>query len=289
MEQQLDLRLSEPSDTDVILAFITQMGFSPRSRATWDGLRMGAMTAWHDGELVGLIPFEPRVLQVSDADAISTLHQTCVAVHLDYRARGLGSRLQEALALARPHDARAFTVFREDPTSAAYRWYERCGFVRGMSIASFFVDVKAEDPHPSPLPEYRERGPETARVVLPGHVRREFADWLPIHPYAPRYRFHWLESEIGRVLLGVGRMHSTTERADVLYVEGDAVAMLRCAIDACMRHDWTPLRFPESRNVPEIAALGLPDRWPFDMLVKVVDPTLVLDTSSWRYAGIDFA
>src|SRR3954470_19961683 len=94
---KLQIRLARPDDRDRILDFIHQMGFNPRDTVTWDTLQMTAMTAWTGDELIGAIPLEPRPLQLAPGNVVTTLHQTAVAVHPDYRGKGIGTRLQRAL------------------------------------------------------------------------------------------------------------------------------------------------------------------------------------------------
>src|SRR5205814_5271480 len=126
------VRRSTPVDRDAILAFIARMGFNPRDAVTWDGLNMWSMTAWHDDRLVGAISVEPRLLKISATQSVRALHETVVAVDPEFRSGGLGTRLQQALFEQAAGEAECVTVFREDPTSPAYRWYLKNGFTRAM-------------------------------------------------------------------------------------------------------------------------------------------------------------
>jgi GNAT superfamily N-acetyltransferase len=291
----MDLRLATSADADAVLAFIERHGFSPRSRATWDGLAMGAMTAWDGGTLVGAVPFEPREIWTSSAgDRVLALHETCVAVDESHRGAGLGSKLQAALADARPLGARLLTVCREEPTSPAYRWYVRCGFAAAVHVESWFLDDPATLAKRAGAFELKPQDVAAVdvppRAARPGHVARGFVPWLGVHPYGRRYRFHWLRAGAGVMLLGVGALHSSTPRADVLYHDGDLATLLPAAAAACVRDGWTPLRLPCARGAVDASLLrGFDSRWSFDVLARAIDPSLALDTSAWTYAGVDFA
>jgi len=291
------IRLSAPADRDAILAFITRMGFNPRDAVTWDGLNMLAMTAWDRNRLIGAIPFEPRELKIASDRTIRTLHETVVAVDEAHRGGGLGSRMQTAIAEQRPADAELITVFREDPQSPAYRWYIKNGFFPAIHIESWFCDEpialgdpaqiwKATDPA-APWPAF-----EIARP--PGRTIRNLQKWLAVHPYRKQYSFWIVRDELGSVaLLGVGKMHSETVRADVLdFVAPDDAAresLLWAIISAAEEHEWHPVRLPLASDDPTAAvalSVGFKPGWPFDMLVKSLSP---IDTAGWRYAGIDYA
>src|SRR5688500_5707215 len=94
---QVTIRHAQKEDREPVLDFIRAMGFNPRDAVTWDGLHMTAVTAWAGSELVGAIPLEARPFQLAPGTVVTTLHQTAVAVHPDYRGRGVGSQLQAAL------------------------------------------------------------------------------------------------------------------------------------------------------------------------------------------------
>lgn len=127
MAHVAEMRLARDEEGGKVLAFMEEMGFSPRTPATWHVLKMGAMVAWgKGGEVLGAVPFEPR--EVKGVGAGGVWHETCVAVRESLRGGGVGSRLQEALAeTARRRGVSMLSVFREQPESPAYRWYVKCG------------------------------------------------------------------------------------------------------------------------------------------------------------------
>ncbi len=201
------IRLSTPADTDAILKFIEENGFNPRDKITWVGLQMGAMTAWVGERLIGAIPFEPRTLRISATETIQSIHETVVAVDPEFRGSGIGSQLQQALADDTSAGAKLITVFREEPESAAYRWYLKNKFAPAMNIRSWLCFDSAKIAVQSP--ERNVDDVERLRAINHGGMidrhTRPLNDWLSVHPYRNRYQFHKITVESGYALLGVGR------------------------------------------------------------------------------------
>jgi GNAT superfamily N-acetyltransferase len=291
------IRLSLPADRDAILAFIARQGFNPRDAVTWDGLNMLAMTAWDGDYLVGAIPLEPRELRISGDQTLRCVHETVVAVDESYRRAGLGSKMQVEIAQQRPADAQFITVFREDPASPAFRWYLKNGFYPAMHVESWFCHepVVSDDT----VRIWQVNDPSVRWDVFdiarpPGRIIRETQPWLKVHPYRRQYSFWIVSNERGSAaLLGVGTMHSETIRADVLTFvasdESEMRSLLRAVVSAAAMKGWRPVRLPLAVGDPlvEIArSIGMKPGWAFDMLVKNFSP---LDTTGWRYAGIDYA
>jgi GNAT superfamily N-acetyltransferase len=289
------------------------MGFNPRDTITWDGLHMCAMTAWMGERLIGAIPLEPRHLRVSKNDVLRSVHETVVAVDPQFRGSGIGSRLQEAIAQQRPGGARIVTVFREEPSSLAYRWYLKNGFFKAVQIVSWMCEQPASIADERAPQIWRAADApwdeiETARSEgLIGAVERKsqpLRAWLAVHPYRQKYAFHVVSDGGGAfALLGVGTMHSQTLRAEVLeFIAKDAESarsLLGAVAAAAVRENWKPIRFPLAINDPNAGvaqSLGFTSGWTFDMLVRPLDPDVTLTGSvqgnvrfeEWRYAGIDY-
>jgi len=311
----IDIRMNRPAERDAILAFVAEMGFNPRDAVTWDGLGMVAMTAWDGGRLIGAIPLEPRPLRVAEGVTAPAAHETVVAVRPEFRSRGIGSAMQAAIFERPPAGARVITVFREEPASAAYRWYVRNGFRAGVHIDSWFCDGRGDSA------DDRVEFFEVADARLPWNwlddvwraarrpggglvdrTRRPLREWLAVHPYRARYRFGVAVDRggAGYALYGVGSMHSRGERIDVLEVvsagagpqTGERLvgALLYCS----KRCGASPVRWPLAAGDPDVAtatALGFDKRWGFDMLVRPLDAELDLGggvLAGWRYAGVDY-
>jgi GNAT superfamily N-acetyltransferase len=290
------IRLSTPADRDAILAFIARSGFNPRDEVTWDGLNMIAMTAWLADRLIGAIPLEPRRLRIAGDRTIQTIHETTVSIEAEHRGGGLGSRMQAAIFAQRPFGADRVTVFREDPASSAYRWYQKNGFSPVMNIHSWFCDRPVSNGQPPRL--WMASDPLAPWAALenqksPGRVDRDLKSWLAIHPYRKRYRFWVVADESGAAaLLGVGTMHSQTERADVLQWTApdadSAGSLLQAICNVAAVKDWRPVRIPLAANDPRtelVKSLGWESRWSFDMLARSISR---FDSADWGYAGIDY-
>jgi GNAT superfamily N-acetyltransferase len=313
-----DIRWSRPGDRDAILTFVQQMGFNPRDAVTWDALDMQAMTAWQGGNLIGAIPIEPRVLRITPTQSIPTAHETVVAVHPDHRANGIGSAMQQAIAAAPAAGARLLTVFREEPQSPAYRWYLKNGFTPIMHIDSWFCEAQASPDEDLEL--YRAHDPRLDYEVLhklwlaataesAGFVdrrHRPLDQWLAVHPYRARYQFYILlhrrpdNSIAGYALLGVGQMHSPTDRIDILDLvspENDPLRLITASQRLSVKKSWRPIRWPLAAQDPQTTIAqqsGFEKKWSFDMLARAISPSdssFFLPPSSlenWRYAPIDY-
>jgi GNAT superfamily N-acetyltransferase len=314
-----DIRWSRPQDRDAILSFIQQMGFNPRDSVTWDALQMQAMTAWQGAHLIGAIPLEPRPLRVAPNQSIPTAHETVVALHPDHRAKGIGSAMQRAIVADPPQGARIITVFREDPQSPAYRWYLKNGFTPIMHIDSWFCDPPASptetEPELYPADDPRLDYPFLHQLWLSatahsaGFVdrrQRPLDHWLRVHPYRARYQFHILlhrrpdRSIAGYALLGVGQMHSPTDRIDILDLissDNTLQPLINAIQQLSIKKSWRPIRWPLADQDPATTLAqnsGFEKRWPFDMLARALSPSdssFILHPSSfphWRYAPIDY-
>ena len=311
------IRPSEPRDRDAILRLIEENGFNPRDATTWDALGMLAMSAWEDGDLVGAIPLEPRTLQVGGGQSVPTIHETVVAVRPEFRGKGIGSRLQQAILEHRPAGAVLATVFREDPPSGAYRWYLRNGFAPAMHIVSWFLDEPQAcgestdwnvfDPATSELDwnavETLWRNSKASIGGLINRRHRPLRQWLQCHPYRQSYDFRVIlcteENRFsGYALLGIGTMHSQTVRADVLEFfasggsEQSASQLLKCIFECAWRNGLRPVRWPLSVADPltrDARSAGMIARWEFDMLVRKLDNSVQPITDNWCYSGADYA
>src|SRR5688572_20609958 len=123
----VEIRFAEHDEAAAVLEFTTEAGgFNRRDLTTWHELSMSSATAWSDSRLVGAIPFETRRYELGNGLTARALHETTVAVAPEWRARGLGSAMQDFLADAAHREGfELLTVYREDPSSPAYRWYHK--------------------------------------------------------------------------------------------------------------------------------------------------------------------
>lgn len=313
------IRPSQPADRDAILAFIAEMGFNPRDAATWNGLNMRAMTAWDGATLVAAIPLEPRLLRTHNGTCVHAVHETVVATRPEYRGKGLGSALQQALLDAAPDAAQLATVFREDPASPAYRWYLTNGFTPVVHVDSWFNDNPRDtgasvESFPDGVPEkdgdieWLRRNSSGQSGGLIDRQQRPLSRWLPVHPYRSRYQFHCVMTRtadrvVGFALLGVGTLHSQTTRADILdFCTLDsstdlAQPLLDAVCSLAAQNGWTPVRWSLASSDPltQLAiARAWESRWSFDMLARPLrpeaQPLLAPNAvARWRFAGIDYA
>lgn len=318
MSNEPEIRLAHADERARILRFIEAMGFNPRDGVTWDGLGMLAMSAWRADELIGAIPIELRPLRVSAERTLQCAHETVVAVHPAHRSRGIGSAMQAALFQSLRGQAQLASVFREEPESAAYRWYLRNGFQPVMRVDSWFFEqehsggpatVDIYDPADARLPwELIDDIWRSARNTGGGFVdraARPLASWLAVHPYRRRYKFSLMvqRNQAGLAaayaLCGVGSMHSDSPRLDILESCSSGGAddtarlldgVLRCARDMnCTATRWPLAAHDPNRQIAQNA--GFLNKWGFDMLVRPLTDSFNLApeiTADWRYAGVDY-
>jgi GNAT superfamily N-acetyltransferase len=310
-----EIRLARADERGQILRFIQAMGFNPRDEVTWDGLGMLAMSARRAGELIGAIPIEPRPLRVSNGRTLQCVHETVVAVHPAHRAQGVGSAMQAALFEALRGRAQLASVFREEPESAAYRWYLQNGFQHAMHVDSWFYErehsgatsnLEVYHPQDARLPwELIEQIWQSARRTGGGFVdraARPLAPWLAVHPYRHRYDFAVLvdRSATGYALCGVGSMHSDSPRLDILDLccssaGTQEISQVLDGVLCCAREmNCTATRWPLAAHDPNVKRAqnaGFTNKWGFDMLVRPLSDESSLTpeiTADWRYAGVDY-
>lgn len=220
---------------------------------------MTAMTAWLGEKLVGAIPLEPRRWQLRPGCTVTAVHQTAVGVLPEYRRRGIGSLMQEEIGRRPPLDAQIATVFREDETSPAYRWYSRNGFQPAMHIAAWLLNnpILADPPNSSENRlVYEVLDPAHSGVDWAGIERlwqsayaeqgggfvcrlgRPRRDWLGVHPYRGSYSYRILQLRDRRELeayaiLGVGRLHSDTVRVEIMeHAVAGVLPEVSCIVDS---------------------------------------------------------
>ena len=321
------VRLARPEERDPILAFVRSMGFNARDAKTWDGLGMGAMTAWDGDKLIGAIPLEPRCWQLRPGCVVASVHQTTVGVLPEYQGRGIGSRMQEELFQHPPPGVELATVFREDETSPAYRWYRRNGFRAAMRIAAWLLKTPTR---PAAPPVYEvldfdhpgvdwggiDRLWQAGRVDQHGgfvcRSKRPRRDWLDAHPYRGHYTYRILQIRTSGELaayaiLGVGQLHSETIRVEIMEhaagaaeqdPDNDLKHLIQATIHYAAEHDYRPVRWALTVGDPEAAIareLGFTQEWVFDLLMRplpnceITLPDAEERRRQWRYHSLDYS
>ena len=311
----IDIRWDRPSDQQAIRAFLERVGFVVRPPETWQALGMSAATAWRDGRLLGAIPLEPRRLKIGAERCLHSLQQTTVAVDPALRGQGLGSAMQDFIAMNADDKAEAASVFREEPESPGYRWYRTNGF-RPIQRLDIWTRAAVVTPSPSTLrleswtdpavplatiEALRQRRSATGCGLYIPREDRPLASWLPVHPYASARRFEiaWSERPFGYILLG----RSDTGQLDLLEIEqeetiGDSLeALLGALLSSIARREGTQLRCMLAGSDKEAAAalqaVGFERSTSMDLLIKPLAQALALeipdgDRAKWRHHAIDY-
>ena len=320
----VDVRLSRPAERDAILRFIEEMGFNPRDPRTWDGLGMLAMTAWNGSRLVGAIPLEPRWWQLGPGCVVSAVHQTTVGVLPEYRGQGIGSLMQDAICAHQPPLAAIVTVFREDETSPAYRWYLRNGFEPATRVSAWLLDKPGHTSLSAQIEVLDPGDPAIDWTAIDqlwrsecadrygGFVcrkRRPLRDWLHVHPYRNRYSFQVLllrdaGNLVAYAVLGIGQLHSRTTRVEIMEHatrEGSENLMgelCRATVAFATQHGYRPVRWALAASDPDAIIArrhGFGRKWEFDLLWRTLPaceatlPDVTERIRLWRYHSLDYA
>jgi hypothetical protein len=232
---------------------------------------------------------------IGGGKTVWAMHETVVAVHPDHRGHGIGSCMQEEIVKTLPGEIELLSVFREEPDSAAYRWYLRNQFRPAMQIDSWFYEIAPEFKMPAvdlfvptdarlPWDELEEtwRGARANSSGVVDQRERSLRNWLKVHPYRQKYDFMFaversrLGLPPGYALLGTGTMHSEAKRCDILDLvslggAADVERLVKEVTPFVFKAGCTAIRWPLARTDPrrEIAeALGFNNKWSFDMLVR---------------------
>jgi hypothetical protein len=144
---------------------------------------------------------------------------------------------------------------------------------------------------------WRARRGERAGGFL-NRRERPLSQWLPVHPYRSRYRYYLLVRPAGYVLVGVGKLHSVTDRVDVLELVSDGAPggaeereLLLGVVAAAREAGWQPVRWALAATDPAVTIvrdLGFRHGFSFDFMVKPLAPLPPTDTAAWRYSAIDY-
>lgn len=317
MTDSVTIRMARADDRDSVLAFIERMGFAPRDRATWDALKMMAVTAWCDGRLIGAIPLEPRPFQLTSYASVPLLQQTMVAVEPAYRGRGIGSRMQETLMAKPPVGGALAGAYLDPAESAAAGWYRRNGFDAVMHVQKWCRDtvcdgcerVRVEDP----LAEMFDWGP--AGQVWDGAIAshsggfvdrriRRRPDWLRVHPRRHALRFHLVRRPgegllTGYALLGCSQSPTDAPVLEVLEIAATSSDVLEqvvrdvltcAATSACKTVRWMLATTDPACDVAR--KCGFLPKGGFDMLIRPLttfrpDGLRPAQVARWRFMGLD--
>jgi hypothetical protein len=285
---------------------------------------MAAMTAWHGAQLVGAIPLEPRPWQLWPGCVVAAVHQTSVGVLPEFRGRGIGSLMQEAIDAHQPALASIATVFREDETSRAYRWYRRNGFVPALRVSAWVTHTPSDADVSLPVEVLDPGDPSVDWTSIDrlwrasqadryggliSRALRPLKDWLGVHPYRNRYRFkivslHDAGDLAAYAVLGIGQLHSQTTRVEIMEhaMRVDSPRLIedlcRATTTFAARHGYRPVRWAMAAGDPEADVArrqGFEQNWEFDLLWRplassdVILPSVAERRRLWRYHSLDYA
>jgi len=136
-----------PSDRDAVIELLQQSISTNRTADTWDNNKMTAVLAFENDTLIGVLPMEPRQLELGNGKSSPVLWISAAHVNEKYRSQGIGAKLDKFIRDNYKDDIDALCVYRGDEASRAYKWYRKMGYHPVSTIQSFkknINDIKGE-------------------------------------------------------------------------------------------------------------------------------------------------
>lgn len=138
-----DIKIQPYSDDqlDAVLSLSSRSLSTTRTRETWVGNNMTAVLAYDRDKLIGAIPLEKRKLSLSHNRFIEVLWVSGAHVDADYRAIGIGTKMDRKIEKYFSEEASGVFVYRGNPDSDAFRWYQKNNYEVLSSIISLEISV----------------------------------------------------------------------------------------------------------------------------------------------------
>ncbi len=310
------VRPFQKNDLDDALRLIRGSDSTDRTQETWLENNMTAMLAFDDQRLIGIIPFESRIIVLGPGQEIPALWVSAAHVEPQYRSQGIGSRLDHGIRECFHSRYKAVFVVREDPASAAYRWYQKLNYHHLTNIISLKKDVGPvanvtsdyvllETPQ-----ELEEWGPRLKDCFqrnigqAGGFPVRDNKFWVrksKFHYYRESYRYKILaktHKDIveGYAFLGQTDLRDGVDRFDILewLVPQEKQAgndLYHLMLDYAGRLNLKELRIQCAEKDPLldwVKDLGFTQRWQTNLLGKYIDSDKKFSEIDWRFFHIDY-
>lgn len=249
---------------DAVLQLNGRSASTSRTVETWRGNDMTAVLAFYQGVLIGAIPLEPRNLAVGSDQFIKVLWVSGAHVDANYRSLGIGSEIDRKIGELFSDKADAVFVYRGEPKSGAFRWYQRNDYSVLSLIISLEIAVDSNKTASLPydlasdVSEFRALGPQLELAFRNkygsdgGYVVRLPGYWenrASFHVYKEHYNYFVLSIEsssggIAYVFLGETRIGDNVHRLDIF--EFIATNEDRNALLAVLKH------FAKTREIPAL-------------------------------------
>lgn len=306
----------QKNDLDDALRLIRGSDSTDRTQETWLENNMTAMLAFDDQRLIGIIPFESKIIVLGPGQEIPALWVSAAHVEPEYRSQGIGSRLDHGIREYFHSRYKAVFVVREDPASAAYRWYQKLNYHHLINIISLKKDVGPvanvtsdyvllETPQ-----EFEEWGPRLKDCFqgnigqaggFPVRDNKFWARKSKFHYYRESYRYKILaktHKDIveGYAFLGQTNLRDGVERFDIFewFVPQEKQAgndLYHLMMDYAGRLNLKELRVQCAEKDPLldwVKNLGFTQRWQTNLLGKYIDSDKKFPEIDWRFFHIDY-
>ena len=316
----MQIDLLTDADVDEAIAFIQEGTATSWPRQSWLGSQITGLVIRDASRMVGLLPLRPRKVLIAGV-AATAYYCTAVRIAPSYRGRGLGSELLAVAKLKFCGSDSFVCVVRSDRNGAAYKWYERNGFVVFAEISShdlLYVNELKSDTSPgisvTGLHDMTSSLSNAIDEVLNSSISRNevigldrsVGGWrreLGAHYYSQNYSHAeifrcWKESGSLVGLIAYTEMQSEA-RFDVLDFEYENSETFRELSEMVVRHFSTKYVIPIRWNLgtSEGQLLGIDstwrERWRTYLMVLAL-PGLKqirsepLKSVGWRYRQIEF-
>ncbi len=101
--------------------------FFPLSLDKWINLNNKGIAIREDGDIIGILPLQERLFEISKNKAITIVNENNVCVAAGKRGNSVGSKLIDSAEEYYLNEYLSFNVFRFDESSPAYRFYRKKG------------------------------------------------------------------------------------------------------------------------------------------------------------------
>ena len=298
-----------------VLCLIEQSGFTTRDSETWTANNMSAVLAYDSDKLIGAIPFERFNICLSKNSSTAALWVSAAYVDPDYRSKGIGSLLDEAIKKYFYPEYTIVMVVRKDEGTAAFRWYKKIGY----NVVSKIESMRLEVSHNKNNTNYKIFESSNSIEKISNHLvecfdrhnyshlgypLRNSSFWLNKFKYH-YYKQSYIYSVLARIidnkiisysLLGRTSMNDGVDRLDLLeFVCSDEKHEQDDTYDAVMHYAHSigvsELRIQSLEGdylLKHALNYGFEKRWETNLMAKMLNQNDNLPKGNWRFFHVDY-
>lgn len=302
-------------DLDAVLDLIRKSDSTVRTAETWCGNDMTAMLAFDGDRLIGIIPFEKRIVVLDDSTKMNVLWVSAAHVEPEYRGQGIGTRLDKGIKDIFLPEFEAIFVIRKDEGSAAYRWYKKLGYHHLTNILSLKRKVAPMEGRVTCVvfetaKEFEQYGSQLKNCFehfmdhYGGYPQRDEKFWahkFNYHYYKAFYNYKIVAVRVSDIiqayaLLGQTSFWDGIERFDILEFVTPPNEDIRMKLWNAILSLANQLRLGELRvqladgdpAVEWFKNLGFIQRWQTNLLGKYINSEKEFSDINWKFFHIDY-